>query len=89
MIATSRATIFGKMSIKSYCEGSSNDVVVSEGQHGQPQPLIHVEFVITPVSTTFSIIGKERKRQFKRVTQAFHLGPNRTNEVTSSGFEFP
>lgn len=70
-IATSRSTICGKMSAKSYCEGSRNDVVVSGGQHSQPQPLIHVEFIMPPVLNSFSVVGKERKRQRKEVTRAF------------------
>ncbi len=61
-IATSRSTICSKMSTKSYCEGPSNDLVVTGEQHGQPQPLIRAEFVMPPVSNYFSVLGKERKR---------------------------
>lgn len=64
------------MSAQSYCEGSSNNLLVYGEQHGQPQPLIHVEFVMPPVSNSFSVVGKERKRQCKEVT-------------TSSGFKLP
>lgn len=61
------------MSAKSYCDGPSNDLVVTGEQHGQPQPLIHVEFVMPPVSNYFSVVRKERKRQCKDVTRAVHM----------------